>query len=219
MKKLIVIILVLFIQACGSNQNEEEQTETTTVVKATIKVTSLPDSFTYDLDNSPNGGSEYQWSISFDIDNDAEISEGDISFQISLIAFDDTPQKNINRSELKAHIWEYGDGVSYISTRDVEIDLITTSTSITFIAPTELHVGLKSISNGTQVYVDTIYRDQVSGVYYYDFYPNKDTFTEGLDTGFITDDTLDFETNIGAVNGVSYPLIDIESLSVVIEEI
>lgn len=215
--KNILVLVVLLMYLYGCNEGEDNQVNSKPAIKATINLTSLPQSFTYDLDNSQNGTQEYAWRISFDINNDLMINEGDIYFQISLVASDSTPQQTINRDQLKAYIWEYNDGTSYIATRDVEIKLESTDKSFTFIAPLNLHKSLSSISNGTQVYVETLYRDKNSGTYYYDYYPSKQNYTVGMDTGVLTDDILDFETNIGPVSGVDYPLIDIESISVSVE--
>jgi len=218
MKKIILIASIFLFQACQNEQEKPEIDEVQKEVTATLKLSELPRSFTYDIDGAPNGGAEYQWEIVFDINNDGSINEGDISFMINLVAFDDSPQATVNRDDLEAYIYLYGDGVSYISTQDVEIQQISTDTSLTFIARSDLNESISLISSGTQVYVNTIYRDQNSGVYYYDYYPKKETYTDGLDSGYLEDGVLDFENNLGPVSGKSFPLIDIESVSVVVNE-
>lgn len=218
MKLLIVMFTILVMQGCGGSSNNSDQSATGTI-KATLNVSSVPTSFVYDLDSNPNNSSEYQWEITFDINNDSIVNEGDIAFRISLNSNTDTstPQSIIERSELKAYIWEYGDGESYVSIREVEIDLLSSDESFTFIASLDLHESLNLISSGTQILASTIYRDQISGIYYYDYYPNKDTYTSGLDTAMLMDEIFDFWTNVGPVNDANYPLIDIESISIEIE--
>jgi hypothetical protein len=218
MKLLIVIFTILVIQGCGGSSKNSDQSATGTI-KATLNVSSIPISFVYDLDSNPSNSSEYQWEIAFDINNDSIVNEGDIAFRISLNSNTDTntSQSIIERSELKAYIWEYGDGESYVSIREAEIDLLSTDESFTFIASLDLHESLNLISSGTQILASTIYRDQISGIYYYDYYPNKDTYTSGLDTTMLMDETYDFWTNVGPVNDANYPLIDIESVSIEIE--
>ena len=217
MNKVTLVILIILLQAC-QNEGKQNSENMEKEIRTTINFTELPNSFTYNLDGAPNGGAEYQWEILFDINNDRTISEGDISFRIDLTASDNTGQTTISRDNLTAYIWVYGDGVSYVSIRDVEIEYLSTDTSFTFIADSGKHEGISSISNGTQLYVNTIYRDRDSGVYYYDYYPEREVYSEGIDTSYIEDGIKDFENNLGPVSGKNYPLIDIEKISVVVNE-
>lgn len=216
LNKISLVITLFSLVACGGGGSSSSGTNEAKV-KSTINVTNLPDSFIYDLDTAQNGTSEFEWRISFDINNDSIINEGDIFFGIRLAASDATPQSTINRSDMQAYLWVYGNGNPTISIRNTEINLTSTNTSFSFSAPVRLHDSLKSITNGTQVFVQTLYRDQSTGTYYYDYYPGKDAYTVGLDTSLLVDSTFDFETNISPVSDKDYPFIDIESISVTIE--
>lgn len=216
MKKYILITFIVLLQACGG---EDEPNSSQTVVKAKVDVTDLPDTFVYDLDATQNGAAEYQWDVAFDINNDSIIGVGDIGFRIWLGAFDATPQQVISRGNLTALLIEYGDCTTFCSRSIGMIDLVSTNTSFTYIANINLDPRLNNVSNGTQINVKTIYRDQITGTYYYDYYPANNLYTSGLDTSMLIDGTLDFETNTGPVNGANYPLIDIEAISIIIEQI
>jgi len=185
-------------------------------ITVTIDLTSLPDTFTYDLDTTQNGAAEYRWSITFDTNNNATLDKGDVIFDVSLVAFDATPQQTIPRGDLRAYLWERGDANPIVATQVAEIGLETTATSLTFSASARLLPSLASISNGTQIYVETQYKDKTSGTYYMDYYPAVETYTSGLDTSLITDGLNDFETYIGPVIGKDFPFIDIEKISVAI---
>ena len=218
MKIYILVIFIVLLQSCSSDNNAS-LTSGQTVVKATVNVTNLPDTFIYDLDSAPNASAEYEWDVAFDINNDSIIGNGDVGFRISLVAFDATPQQTISRNNLTAYLIEYGDGTTFVSRTLDTISLESTNTSFTFSADINLETRLSAISTGTQINVKTIYRDQITGIYYYDYYPSKNTYTSGLDTSTLNDGTLDFETNIGPVTGVDYPLIDIETISISVEQI
>jgi len=223
--KLSSFSFILLIVGCGGGGggDSSNESDTQTYVKATINVvnnlglTSIPSVLTHGSNNTLNDIPIFQWRISFDINNDSIINEGDIFFEVRVEAIAGSTSTAVNRNDLVGYLWEYGNGTNYYAIRRDEIELNSTDFSHTFRAPVSLHPSLSSISNGTQVFVQTTYHDNAAPAYYFDYYPSKDTYTVGLDTGLMIDGTRDYETYTGPVNVGPYYVIDIQSVSVNIE--
>jgi uncharacterized protein YcfL len=218
--KLLLSVLASFLLVSCSGGNGDPDREAEESLKATIGLVGLPLTFTYDDNDVPNGYPEFEWAISFDTNNSGEIDKGDLSFSISLAAFDSSPTQTISRDELEAKVMEYVFEGGVISSQIATIGIEVTDQSITFLSDTisivtadNLEEKIKSISNGTQVNVQTTYRDPETGHYYYDFYPEQSEYTRGLDTTDLIDTVNDLEILPGTTDLV-FNFIDIESITI-----
>jgi hypothetical protein len=223
-KKILIIIgIILLAPGCDDSAPPCQCDDTTPpppreTIKATIFLTNLPNEFVYDSELYTKPTS-YSWVISFDINNDSVINEGDIGFMSGVYLAKNSEATVFKREQLEADLFKYVNyptgGTAYIESI-TKIEIESTEKSLTFIAPIGLHESLGAISSGTQIYVFTQHRDAANtGALFWDYYPSRRTYSIGLDTGWLIDEKLDFEIQpFGPVSGVEFPPIDIEMISV-----
>ncbi len=211
MKHTIITMVLLALISCSSSNSNEIP-----VTQASIELKSLPASITYAYSAPINGVgfSEYSWEIYFDLNNDSVINKGDAYVSLQTYRWDDTPLTTINVSDIQARLWAVEDGSTSLATIIDDISHLTNGNSITFQFDTSKYNLLAGLSNGTQIYVHTIYKVMDTGHLRHDYYPEKDTYTSGLDTSSLQDITNDFESNLGPVIGEDYPLIDIVGIRI-----
>ena len=79
----IYLLIIFFITACGGGSDSGNNA--TGTVSITLNLDQLPSSITYNRAATPDGYVEFNWGVTFDINDDGIINQGDAS--LTLIAF------------------------------------------------------------------------------------------------------------------------------------
>jgi len=76
----IYLLFVLFITACGGGS--DNSVPNTATVSVTLNLDQLPSTITYNRPATPDGYVEFNWGITFDINGDGAINQGDVVLRL-----------------------------------------------------------------------------------------------------------------------------------------
>jgi len=164
---------------CGNSQAQGE-------VSVAITFQQLPDSIVSSAENL------YEWTVIFDMDNDMQISTGDVKFTVlDLFGRNNPSVQQTPIEEIGAKLYVYYANNSSTSVGD--ISLVVEGNTMTISAPKSIYTSLESITLQTQINVSAVFSDSLA--YHSDYLPGPELFTAVMDTSSITDDMNDqFET-------------------------
>lgn len=163
----IYLFTIFFITACGGG-SDSGNTATGTV-SVTLNLDQLPSSITYNRAATPDGYVEFNWGVTFDINDDGIINQGDVTLR--LLHFKAAGSSEITGpiSNLTAKLWLY---ISDTTVQSVAVaSKQIAGNSITISIDKSAHSSLSSISDTTLVYFLTSNND-ISGLPVYDYYPS-----------------------------------------------
>lgn len=167
-----------------------------TVVKAKIQFSTLPEEILINLQETQDGSGEYSVGVLFDVNNSGEVDKGDLSFYLSHFKQVEANPQSKPLGELKAGIHRQSSETSRYALTPVDIDI--TENAIEFIVPVSLHSDLKAISYGTQVLVEA-HHWAVEGHTKWDCYPDACQYTEGVDTSSTLWDSAEEVTSANSI--------------------
>lgn len=163
----IYSLIVIFISACGGGSSSNSVSNT---ISVTITLDQLPSNITYNRAATPDGEVEFSWGVTFDINGDGAINQGDV--ELNLMHFKAPGSSVITGpiSDLVAQLRLY---TSNTTTQSVAVASTSISgNSITISIDKSAHSSLATISDSTLVYFLTINRDDISGLTDNDHYPS-----------------------------------------------
>jgi hypothetical protein len=192
----IAVLFVCAITACGGSSGGGDGNTTTPDASGNIAVTfnlaSLPGSITYNRTTTPDGGVEFEWSATFDVNGDGKIGQGDIILQV--LQFKDTgsTERTGTVNDLPAWLWVYTTDTAMQGL--VEIDKQISGNTITLTARKSLDPALAKIDGSVPVYFETFMRSDNADVRDYDYYPSQRSVTAIPSGGEFVDvqDDVDF---------------------------
>ncbi len=197
----IYLLSLYFVTACGGGDGAPNIGADTDTVSVTISLDKLASTVTYNKAATPDGRLEFNWGVTFDINGDGAINQGDIELRLMHFKAPGSIETTGPISDFQADLWLFtsdtrADSVAVAST-EISGNSITIS-----IAKSE-HSTLTSISDATLVYFSTTNINDVSGIQEEDYYP-----------GFSTLVNIPANKQFTDIQGdVSQPEIDMVSMS------
>jgi hypothetical protein len=187
--KLILLFYVLTFTACdnGDGSSNVGGSLSDTIV-ASIVVNELPSVLTVDYQATDNNYTEYKWEVVFDMNEDGELGESDIVFQISEHKVAGETERTVRFSDLEAQLLVYT-GINQLLVIG-EIDFTVAGNKLSFIVDRSLHADLLQIDSQTQVRVETYIN--TPDTLTVDYLPSFDMYTQVQDNSSILDDTNDY---------------------------
>lgn len=185
MKYILLLIVVLPIYGCGGGSSSSEESESEVIV--TINLGSLPDQLTMNSDGI-EGNLELHISIDFDINENGEFDEGDVSFRLQEWDSNYPPNTVVQLKDLDAYYWNYTDTNEV--TRGSEITFKLDANSVTFSAESPNNQLVSQITDTTQVNVKV--RFNTVEISCQDYLPSVDEYTQVMSNSELLDDKLDF---------------------------
>ena len=193
--------LMLALTGCGGSgggSSDARSVENNSgVIKASIQVEDIPNSLIIDHSNTGiENYLEYQWAVTFDLDNDRSIGAGDIVFRIAEVKSVGEIQREVQFSDLEAVLSQYDqDGILKIVD---EIDFEVNGNALTFVVDRSALDDLNAITPQTQVYA-IAYMLTPDG-FSADYLPAYREFTQVQDVSSVTDELMDYVGDNSAVD-------------------
>jgi len=172
---LTYLFSFLLVSSCGGGGGATGDTAQEKI-SVTITVDKLPNVVAYNRAVTPDGYVEFGWGVTFDINADGAINQGDIGLRLLHFKAPGSNEMTGPLSDFSARLWIY--------TTDTRSESIATATptitgnSITLSIDKSAHASLASISNTTLVYFLTVNRDDSNGLPIYDYYPGFATLID-----------------------------------------
>ena len=128
----------------------------------------LPDTITYNRATTPDGYTEFSWGVTFDINGDGAINQGDVELKILHYKAPGSIETTGPISDLDANLWLH---ISDSSLQTVAAaSKLISGNSITISIDKSAHPSLSNISDTTLVYFSTSNVDSE-----FDYYPAPST--------------------------------------------
>ena len=201
---ITLCLYFVFLQGCSSGGGDGggEAIEEG-YIRTHITLAFPPESIIINQAETPDNVVEYAWRVLFDLDENGEISEGDIVFSIEHHNDSSLPQEVAMESlDARIGVQLSANTVSFLS----EIDHTIEGNSIIFKAEKSKHDSLNLISYQTQimVHVSRVYL----GEYSFDSIPSTSLgmFTQVQDNSIIVDDARDYYGNSPLVDILEFKL-------------
>ena len=198
--------ILLLLSACGGG--EENATGSVT---AKFTVASLSSELPINQPTSELNWFEYRWAVIFDIDNDNQISAGDLKLMLFHINQVGGQPANVSPAEMQASVFVLSkDGISTDGDLVANANVSVEGSTITLSVAKAAYSGLADIKPTTGVYFHTIGYDS-TGTQFHDVYPSLNIYTDVPSTdGFI--DTIDpYDAN-------GFDAVDLQSMEIIITE-
>jgi len=149
----------------GGTSNSESD-----IVSVTITLEKLPSTVTYNRAATPDGHVEFSWGVTFDINGDGAINQGDVNLRLMHFKAPGSIETTGPISDFAAKLSLY---ISNTTTQSVAVaSKLISGNSITISIDKSAHSSLATISESTLVYFLTINRDDISGSGANDHYPS-----------------------------------------------
>jgi len=172
---LTYLFIFLWVSACGGGGGASGDAAPEKI-SVTITVDKLPNVVNYNRAVTPDGYVEFGWGVTFDINGDGAINQGDIGLRLLHFKAPSSSETTGPLSDFSARLW--------IFTTDTRLESVAAATqtitgnSITLSIDRSAHASLASISNTTLVYFLTTNRDDSNGLPIYDYYPGFATLID-----------------------------------------
>jgi len=199
-KFFISISVMLIITACGGGDNPNAEDG----IQVSITVSNLPTEVTINKADTPDGRVEYNWAVTFDMDNNGAFSTGDIVLQILHFKRPGSAETTVNVDSLPADLWLLTSSTQTQS--QFPIDMSISGNTITMSIERSALAALQTIDESTMVFFDTSYYDSNSGLNAFDYYPDVLGFVNIPTSGMFTDPAAD----------TAFDLIDMIEMDIVL---
>lgn len=201
-KSLLFSFVFLNMIACGGGSGDDNSEQAIveqitlpvvsagdfTTLKATIVLQGIPDIL---LTQDPSESDSASISVSFDTNEDGEISAGDLLLRTGVSSAVGTGEQSLTTG-LYEYVGSRFDGIALLADIEYEID----GTEVTFIVNKEQSEKLNSISTQTQVYVGaTLLEGTTEDDWSADYIPEFATYTQIQNVSWISDSVSDYSGN------------------------
>jgi len=209
MKQIILLIfLIIGLTGCSDSKDiiipAEGNVEYEGEIEATIFVESMPAEIIVDYASFSESSQLYYWSLSFDVNGDGIVNDGDILLLLDYI-HSGRDERVVNLINLEAQLYQYVgvNGLSPLLPGGIEFE--TSEDSITFIVQKSWLSHLAEITPETQ-FVAGVYMTSSTGRSS-DYLPGPDMYTQVQDTQSVADDLSDFN---GLDSSVDISRVEVE---------
>lgn len=190
MRQLILVGAIASLAACGGGDSNGfgpgdggNNVGTNDTIEVKMTVASLPAELPINRVTTDAGALEYGWSVTFDLNENYVIDEGDMQMLLGHFKAGDTPT-SVSPSQFQASLNRVNAAGIYVF-----VDTIHTSISgntISLYVSKNVHDSLKLISQSTGVHFRAT-SVNAAGFSYSDYYPGKDSYADMSSNGQFTD--------------------------------
>lgn len=196
------VAVLFFLASCNDNESTNITSSARDTISVKLTMNNLPDTITYSKSTTPDYQVDYSWGVTFDINNDGMINQGDIILQILHYKSPGDTEQVGSIDDLESNVWLYTSDTAFESIAAVNKEIA--GNSIIFTVDRSTHETLSKITPDTLVYFSTSYFDENNQIPQYDFYPSFSIYVNIPADGKFIDDTGD----------VTFPVIDMVSMEI-----
>ena len=145
---------------------------TADTIKVSLGLAHIPDRLIFNQEALEIKTLNYEWSVTFDIDNSRSITDGDLFLSISHFKF----RKELRASDIlgitQKNLWIFEKGGNNaVNIGDLSHTHIKNNTILISVSK-DLHASLEKIDESTNIHFRSIYKD--GRQHYRDIYPNRE---------------------------------------------
>ena len=173
---MVILTLSALITGCGGGNDSDSKPTPQGNVVAAIELDQLPNNVTYNRATTPDGYVEFNWSITFDINGDGTINQGDVTLRLMHFKQPGSLETTGPISDFDAQLWLYTSNTQFISVASATKRI--SGNTITLTIDKSAHPSLSQITETTLVYFKTSIRDDITQLPKYDYFPDLDTYVD-----------------------------------------